>query len=143
MTTWAWLSNFEAAALKDEQWVVNEIAVGWQTLQKAEQTVAVDVQNIFAWLQAHHADILALFQGVLSGAAAIGSLLPQTAPAVSVATTAIDAATAAIDQLSKGITAGTTPLSTITNAYHVVKDAQTAVNNVLKVATAKPVAKAA
>ncbi len=132
------LQRLEAVIAKDEQWVVNEIAKGWHALQQAEETIQVDVQNIFHWISAHQADILSLFKGALTDLAAIGSVFPQSAPALAVATTAIDAATAAVDVLAKGIQIGSTPLSTVANAYHAVKDAQSAVNAVLKQVTAKP-----
>ena len=134
----SWLSDFEATFQKDEQWVVAEIAKGWQALQAAEQTAVVDVQNVVGWIQAHQQQILTLFQGVLADAAVIGSIIPQAAPAVQAATIAIDAATAAIDVAAKGVTAGSTPLSTLANAYQLGKDAASAVNTVLKQATAKP-----
>jgi len=137
----SFLSNIESVLQKDEQWVVNEIAKGWQALQNAEQTIQVDVLSIFQWVQAHQQDILTLFQGVLGDLAAIGSVIPQTAPAVAAATTAIDAATAAVDVLSAGINKGSTPLSTVANAYQAVKNAQNAVNGVLKQGTSQPAAK--
>lgn len=138
----SWLSDFEATAQKDEQWVVKEIATGWQALQTAEQTAAVDVVNLFGWIQAHQQQILTVFQGVLTDAAVIGSLIPETAPEVAIATTALDAATAAIDVASAGVTAGSTPLSTLANAYQLSKTAASAVNAVLQQATAKPAAAA-
>lgn len=134
------LANLEALIQKDEQWVVAEIAKGWQALQTAEQTAAIDIENLFKWISTHQQDILNLFQGVLSDLATVGSIIPQAAPIIATATTAIDAATAAVDVLSKGVTAGSTPLSTIANAYHAVKTAQTAVTGVLKQATTKPAA---
>jgi hypothetical protein len=133
----------EADIGKGEQWVVSEIAKGWQALQTAEQTAALDVESLFAWIGAHQQDILTLFQGVLTDLIAIGSIIPQAAPVVATATTAIDAATAAVDVLSQGITAGSTPLSTVANAYQSVKNAQTAVNAVLKAGTSQPVTTAA
>jgi len=138
----SFLTNIESVLQKDEQWVVNEIAKGWKALQTAEQTVATDVLSVFQWIQAHQQDILALFQGVLTDLAAIGSIIPQTAPAVATATTAIDAATAAIDTLAGGINKGSTPLSTVANAYQAVKSAQNAVNAVLKQGTSQPAATA-
>jgi len=135
----SFLSDLEALIQKDEQWVVNEIAKGWAALQKAEQTMQVDVLNVFQWIQAHQQEILGLFQGVLTDLAAIGTIIPQASPVVATATTAIDAATAAIDVLSNGINQGSTPLSTVANAYQAVKNAQTAVNTVLKQGTSAPV----
>lgn len=134
----SFLQNLEAGFQKDEQWVINEITKGWQLLQSVGHTADVDIQAIFTWIQTHHSSILAVFQGALTAAATIGSILPGGAPAVATATLAIDAATAAIDSLSKTVVAGSTPLSTVVNAYHAVKDAQTAANAVIKQATTKP-----
>jgi hypothetical protein len=125
------LATFEATFQKDEQWVVTELANGWQDLENAIATVAVDVESVFGWIQAHQSTILSVFQGVLTGVAAIGSVLPGAAPLVTTATTAIDAATAAIDVLSQGLTAGSTPMSTLSNAYALTKQASSAVNAVL------------
>ena len=136
----SWLSSFEAATQKDEQWVVKEISTGWKALQSAEQTAAVDVINVFGWIQAHQQQILSVFQGVLTDATAIGSIIPAVAPEVAIATTALDAATAAIDVASAGITAGSTPLSTLSSAYQLSKTAASAVNAVLQKVAAEPVA---
>ena len=134
----SWWTNFTKAVQKDEQWVVKEIAQGWTAIKAEAHKIEVDVLGVFDWIQKHQVAIETVFKGVLNDLAVVGSLLPQTAPVVAAATTAIDAATAAIDILSKGIQAGATPLSTVTNAYHAVKDAQTAVNAVLKAGTTKP-----
>ena len=133
----SWLT-FWNTIQKDEQWVVNEIAKGWAALQKAEQTVATDVTGVFAWITAHHQDILNLFTSVLKDLAVVGVIMPSSNTLVSGATLAIDAATAAIDSLAHGIQTGNTPLSTLSNAYHAVKDAQTAVTQVLKKGTSAP-----
>lgn len=140
MTVASFVAQVEADIGKGEQWLVGEIAKGWQALRTAEQTAVVDVESCFAWISAHQQDIIALFQGVLTDLGAIGSILPQAAPVVAAATTAIDAATAAVDVLSQGITQGSTPLSTIASAYQSVKNAQNAVNAVLKQGTSQPAA---
>lgn len=134
----SWWTNFTKTVQKDEQWVVKEIAQGWAAIKAEAHKIEVDVLGVFDWIQKHQVAIETVFKGVLNDLAVVGSLLPQTAPVVAAATTAIDAATAAIDVLSKGIQAGATPLSTVTNAYHAVKDAQTAVNAVLKAGTTRP-----
>lgn len=123
---------------KDEQWLVSEIAKGWAAIKAEAHKIEVDVLGVFNWIQAHHTAIIGVFQGVLHDLALVGEIIPTTAPYVVAATQAIDAATAAVDVLSKGIQQGVTPLSTVANAYHAVKDAQTAVNNVLKQGTTKP-----
>ena len=138
MTISSFVAKVEAEIGKGEQWLVNEIAKGWQALKTAEQTAAVDVESCFAWISAHQQDIIALFQGVLTDLGAIGTILPQAAPVIATATTAIDAATAAVDVLSQGIQQGATPLSTIANAYQSVKNAQNAVNTVLQHGTSQP-----
>jgi hypothetical protein len=132
---WATLSG---NIKKDEEWVVAEINKGWAFLQAAEQTIQMDVHNVQAWLQAHHLDITNLLKGVLEGFQVAGVIAPGLAPAVGAATLAVDAATAAIDSLSASVLAGSTPMSSIVNTYHAVKDAQTAVAAVLKTGTAKP-----
>ena len=134
-----WFANLENSFVKDEEWVVSELAKGWQALQTAEKTAETDILGIFSWINTNHSQILAVFSTALSGLSAVGALIPQTAPMVATATTAIDAATAAVDVLAKGIQQGSTPLSTAVNAYHAVKTAQSAVAVVLKAKTAQPV----
>lgn len=126
-------------AQKTEAWVVSELAKGWAALKALEaegaqvlQTAAVDVENVFAWVKSHQSGLLSLLQEALTGVAALGVLAPQAAPAVAGATTAIDAATAAIDALSAATVTGSTPLSTLTNAYQAGNDAATAVKTALK-----------
>ena len=135
----SWLTNLENTFVKDETWVVSELAKGWAALQADETTAETDILGIFSWLNTYHSQIISVASTALNGLATIGALIPQTAPMVATATTAIDAATAAIDVLSKGIQKGSTPLSTAVNAYHAVKTAQSAVNVVLKAKTAAPV----
>lgn len=128
---------------KDEQWVVSEIAKAWADIQAVGQTIQMDVNNVQKWIAAHHLDIVNLLQGALAGFQAVGVVLPAVAPEVAAATVAVDAATAAVDSLSKSVLSGVTPISTIVNTYHAVKDAQTAVNAVLKTGTSAPAAVAA
>ncbi len=137
-TNMTWWTNLWTAVEKDEKWVVSELAKGWQLLQTVGHTLDVDIQGVFGWISTNHLAITNGFKGALSALAAVGAVIPQSAPAVIAATLAIDAATAAVDSLSKAIVAGNTPLSTAVNAYHAVKDAETAVTSVLKQATTKP-----
>lgn len=134
------LSDIEAKFQITEQAVATAIATAWKDLQSAETAVVNDIEAIFNWISTHQQEILALFQGFLTDLTAIGAVIPQTAPAVAAATTAIDAATAAVDVLSQGFQAGSTPLSTVANAYAAVKTAQSAVNAVLKQGTSAPAA---
>jgi hypothetical protein len=135
MTFW---SSITGAIQTDEQWVVAEIAKGWADIQTFGQTIQMDVKAVETWIASNHAGIISLFQGALTGLEAIGSAIPMAAPEVAAATLAIDAATAAVDTLSKHVLSGTTPISTVMNTYHAVKDAQTAVTAVLKAGTAPP-----
>lgn len=134
------LSSFVAAVENDfqiaERDVWNFILKAQSELQAGEQKAVQIIDGGFAWIQAHQQDILTTFQAFLTDAAAIGSVIPETAPEVAVATTAIDAATAAVDILSKGITNGSTPISTFANAYSQVKAAASAVSTVIKSGTA-------
>lgn len=134
----SWLSDLEAEVEIGEQQIATALAKAWQELQSAETVVVDDIAAIFTWIKNNQASILSLFQGFLTDATAIGSVIPGIAPEVTAATTAIDAATAAVDVLSQGYRAGSTPLSTIVNAYQSVKTAQNAVNAVLKQGTSQP-----
>lgn len=134
----SWLSDLEAEVEIGEQQIATALAKAWQELQSAETVVVDDIAAIFTWIKNNQASILSLFQGFLTDATAIGSVIPGIAPEVTAATTAIDAATAAVDVLSQGYSAGSTPLSTIVNAYGAVKNAQSAVNTVLKAGTSQP-----
>lgn len=133
-----WFTDLENRVVKDEEWVIGEITKGWAAIQSGLHQAEIDVLGVFSWLNTNHSQILGVFTTALTDLAAVGSIIPQTAPYVQTATKMIDAATAAVDLLSKGIQKGTTPLSTIANAYHAVKDAQSAVNIVLKAKTAAP-----
>lgn len=134
----SWWTNIVSTVQKDEKWVAAELAKGWHLLQSVGHTIQVDAVGIENWLNNNHSSTVALFKGALTAIEAVGSVLPQSAPAVAIATTAIDAATAAVDAISKSVLAGPTPLSTLVNGYHAVKDAQNAVNTVLKQGTTKP-----
>jgi hypothetical protein len=136
--TLSFFEKLQAGFVKDEQWVLSEITKGWQLLQTVGHTVDVDIHNIFSWIQTHQGNILAIFQQALSAMTIVGAVIPGIGPGVAAATEAINVATVAVNVLSKSVIAGSTPLSTAVNAYHAVKDAQTAVNAVLKHATTNP-----
>lgn len=123
-----------------EQWVVGEIQKGWQALQSAEQTLVVDVNGILAWITNNQATLQQAAQTALGLIAPVAALVPGAAPAVAVATTALDASEAAIDALSGAIINGSTPMSTIQTAYSTYKKAAVAVNGVLTAATEQPAA---
>jgi hypothetical protein len=133
-------TKLEAGFAKDEAWVLSEITKGWTLLLSVGHTLAVDVQGIFAWIQAHQASLLTIFQEALQAIGILGAAVPGGGPAVAAAITAINVATAAVNVLGKAVIDGSTPLSTAVTAYHAVKDAQTSVNAVIKASTTKPVA---
>jgi hypothetical protein len=135
MSLW---STITGAVKKDEQWVVAEIAKAWKDIENLGQSLQMDVKGVESWITAHHLDIVNLLQGALTDLRAVGTILPVSAPVVAGATLAVDAATAAVDALSKSVLSGTTPISSIVNTYHAVKDAQTAVTSVLKTGTTAP-----
>ena len=135
------IDKLNTAIQKDETWVVNEINKGWQLLESVGHTMDVDIQNIFKYIAAHQQQIVAGLHNALTAITTVGALVPGTSPAAAIITgalTAINAATAATNVLGQAVVAGTTPLSTAVNAFHALKDAQTAVNAVVKQATAKP-----
>jgi hypothetical protein len=134
----SWLSDLEGDIEIGEQQIATALAKAWTELQSAETVVVDNIAAIFTWIKNNQTSLLSLFQGFLTDAAAIGSVIPGIAPEVTAATTAIDAATAAVDVLSQGYSAGSTPLSTIVNAYGAVKNAQSAVNTVLEAGTSQP-----
>ena len=124
-----------------EAWVVNEIAKGWHLLQTVGHTVQVDILAIFQWIQSHQVQIIAALKNAMGAITMVSALATPggtAAAAVNVALTAINAATAATNVLGKAIVSGTTPLSTAVDAFHAVKSAQSAVNDVIKAATAQP-----
>lgn len=139
----SWLSNIEGVIQKDEQWVVAEIRKGWTLVQNAEHQAEIDILNVFHWISAHQQDALTLLHNVLTditaAATVAGAVFPQFAAPISAsviaATTAINAGTAAINVLARGIQQGSTPISTVANAYQASKSAVNAVNDVLKHAT--------
>jgi hypothetical protein len=126
---------------KDEAWVVNEINKGWQLLESVGHTIDLDIQGIFHYVSTHQQQIVGYLHNALSALTTVGLMFPATSPAAAIvqtALTAINAATAATNVLGQAIVAGSTPLSTAVNAFHALKDAQTAVNAVIKHATSKP-----
>jgi len=126
---------------KDEQWVVNEISKGWKLFESVGHTIDVDIKAIFQYIWTHQQQIVANLHNALMAITTVGELIPATAPAAALvqgALTAINAATAATNVLGHAVVAGSAPLSTAVNAFHALKDAQTAVNAVIKQATAPP-----
>jgi hypothetical protein len=104
----------------------------------------VDIQGIFQYISTHQQQILANLHNALAAVSTLGVLVPGAGPIAEVvqsALVAINAATAATNVLGSAIVAGPTPLSTAVNAFHSLKDAQTAVNAVVKMATTKPTGK--
>lgn len=123
------VAAFEAKFQVFETDIVTWVNQAWVEVQAVESWVDNELTTIAAWIAAHQTDINALF----STAAA---LVPQAAPEITLAETALAAAGAASTALAAGLKAGSTPASTISNAYSAVKAASSAVNAVLQVAAA-------
>lgn len=109
--------------------VITWINKAWMEVTAIESWVDNELTTIAAWIAAHQADINALFA---TGAA----LVPAAAPEIAAAEAALAAAGAASTILANGLKAGTTPASTISNAYVAVKAAGSAVSAVLAKAAA-------
>jgi hypothetical protein len=138
------IDKLNTAIQRDEAWVVAEINKGWQLLESVGHTVDVDIKGIFQYIATHQQQIVGYLHSALSAMTTVGLLFPATSPAAAVvqtALTAINAATAATNVLGQAVVSGSTPLATAVDAFHALKDAQTAVNAVVKQATAKPGAK--
>jgi len=129
------LSAFEAEFQVTENNIVTWINQAWTEVKAVESWVDNELTTIASWIAAHQADINSLF----STAAA---LVPQAAPEIALAETALAAAGAASTALAAGLKAGSTPASTISNAYTAVKTASSAVNAVLAKAAAPTAAPA-
>ena len=123
------LAKFEAEFNVVETDIVTWINQAWTEVQAIESWVDNELTTIAGWLAAH----LQTIDGVLT---AVGGLVPASAPEIAVAETALEAASVASAALAAGLKAGSTPASTISNAYTAVNNAAIAVKGVLGVAAA-------
>lgn len=132
------LTELEQGWSVTEQWVVSEIQKGWNALVSAEQTLVVDVNSILGWITANQKTLQTDITTALELIAPVAALVPGAAPAVTVATTALDASEAAIDALSGAIVNGSTPMSVVSSAYQTYKTAANAVSAVVAAAAQQP-----
>lgn len=135
------VDKLNAKIQKDETWVVNEITKGWQLVESTGHTVELDIKGIFDYIQGHQQQIVGNLHNALNAITMLGMLIPGGSGveiAIQGALTAINAATTATNILGNAVISGSTPLSTAVNAFHALKDAQSAVNAVVKHATNKP-----
>src|SRR5690348_13253940 len=124
----SWWSNLTGAVVKDEHWLLQEVAKGWQLLKNVGHTAEVDIVGIHQWIIDHQTQIDALFKTALEAVAIGGAVAPPPFKAAAAAATiALDASQAAIDKLSASVIDGTTPLSLAVTTYQAVKATQTAV----------------
>ena len=123
--------SFWSTAVKDEKWVVAEIAKGWET-------GAADIKGLFDYIAAHQTQIDTVASAILSNVSFVAALAGH--PEVGAAATAITVSAKAIADLAANVD-NKTPMSLqdVVSALHTVKDAQSAVNDLVKAATAKPV----
>jgi hypothetical protein len=140
------LHRLDATLQKDEKWVLAEITKGWKLLQEVGHTIEVDILGIFNYIHTHQTQITNGLQNALGILTAAGTVFAASTPAgaaITTALTAVNALNAATQVLGKGLVKGSTPLATAHNAFDALKQAQTAVNEVVRVAAAPPVALAA
>lgn len=123
------LSAFEAKFQVTENNIVTWINQAWLEVEAVESWIDNELTTIATWIAAHETDINALF-------ATAAALVPAAAPEIALAETALAAAGAASSALAAGLKAGSTPASTISNAYTAVKAAGDAVSAVLQKAAA-------
>lgn len=121
---------------KDEQWVVAEIANGWKALERDAEKAVIDIKGIFDYVASHQNQIDSTAKAILGDVSVIAALAGH--PEVGAAAAAIGVSAEAVVGLAANINKGSVPLSTAVDALHKVKDAQTAVNALVKRATAKP-----
>lgn len=129
------LAKFENEFQVIETDVITWINKAWTEVEAIESWVDNELTSIAGWIAAHETDINALFSTA-------SALVPQAAPEIAMAETALAAAGAASTALAAGLKQGSTPASTISNAYTAVKAASNAVNNVLAIAAAPTAAPA-
>lgn len=133
----SFFSNLYDIIQKDEQWVVTELQKAISEAKAGAAVLTADINGVTGWIKAHQAQLQSIMTIALQGVALAGGV-PQLAPLIPVATTALDAAEVGIDALSKSVLAQTPSndlATTATNTYHAVIDARTAVTSVLKAAT--------
>lgn len=114
-----------------EQKVVTLINQAWAEVQKVEAWADAELADISTWIATH-------LTGIDAALNEVAGLLPSTAPEIAAAELALAAAGAASTALAANLKAGSTPISTVQNAYVAVTDARTAVTAVLQLATVKP-----
>lgn len=133
----SFFTNLYDIIQKDEQWVVTELQKAYSEAQAGAAVLTADINGVFSWIKAHQAQLQGIMTVALQGAALAGGV-PQLAPFVPIAVTALDASEATIDALASSVSAQTPAPDLLTagvNAYHTVIDARTAVTAVLKAAT--------
>jgi hypothetical protein len=123
------LATFETEFQVAETDVVGWINEAWTEVEAFDTWADNQLTTIAGWIAAN----LTTIDSALSTAAV---LVPEAAPEITAAETALAAAGAAATALSTNLKQGTTPASTISNAYTAVTAARTAVNAVLAKAAA-------
>ncbi len=128
--------SFWSGVQKDEKWVVAELAKGWADLEKGAEKAVIDVKGLFDYIASHQTQIDQTAQAILGDVNVIAALAGH--PEVGVAAAAIGASAQAITALAANIDKGSVPIGDVVAALHTVKDSQSAVNDLVKRATAKP-----
>jgi len=127
------------SAQKTEQWVVAEISKGWAALETGAKDAVIDIKSLFDYIASHQTQIDQTAQAILGDVSLAAALVGH--PEVGATATAVAASAAAITALAANIDKGSVPLPDVVSALHTVKDAQSAVNALVKTATTKPAPK--
>ena len=128
--------SFWSSVQKDEKWVIAEVSKGWAALESGAKTAVIDIKGLFDYVAAHQTQIDTTAQAILSDVSLLASLAGH--PEVGAVAATVAASAQAITALAANVDKGSVPLGDVVSALHTVKDAQTAVNSLVKVATTKP-----
>lgn len=143
MTIWQDITN---QVTIDELWVVNALTTAKQKLLSAAATITTDIDKVVSiadqdityvsqWLTAHGGTLTSLFNAGVSALKIVGI---DASPLITIAQALLNAAIAGAQALAQNLTIGSTPLSTITNAYLAFVAAEKAIKNVLTQAFSAP-----
>jgi hypothetical protein len=125
---------------RTEQWVVAEIKKGWAALETGAHDAVIDIKGLFDYVAAHQTQIDGTAQAILGDVSLAATLVGH--PEVGAVAATVATSAAAITALAANIDKGSVPLPDVVDALHKVKDAQSAVNALVKTATSKPKAAA-
>jgi hypothetical protein len=130
------LNTLFQTAIKDEKAVVAEIQKLWALGEAELKAAEAKVKAVFDYIAAHQQQIDATATAILGDVNLLAGLAGH--PEVGAVATTIVASAKGIADLAAAIDKGTVTLPQLVGSLHGVKDAQSAVNALVKVATAGP-----